>query len=129
MGKLDLSRLAHHAEAAGDREAVLAYAPLAAAEASKLGAHREAASHYARALRHGEDLPSRELADLLQRRSRECYLTDEPDEAIDALRRASACYRAIGDRLKEGETLAESREHPLVPRPWRGGSPNRARGC
>ena len=106
LGKLDLSRLAHHAEAAGDREAVLAYAPLAAAEASKLGAHREAASHYARALRHGEDLPSRELADLLQRRSRECYLTDEPDEAIDALRRASACYRAIGDRLKEGETLA-----------------------
>ncbi len=106
LGKPDLSRLAHHAEAAGDREAVLAYAPLAAAEASTLGAHREAASHYARALRHGEDLPSRELADLLQRRSRECYLTDEPDEAIDALRRASACYRAIGDRLKEGETLA-----------------------
>ena len=85
---------------------MLAYAPRAAAEASELGAHREAASHYARALRHGEDLPSRELADLLQRRSRECYLTDEPDEAIDALRRASACYRAIGDRLKEGETLA-----------------------
>ena len=105
-GKRDLSRLAHHAEAAGDREAVLAYAPPAAAEASELGAHREAASHYARALRHGEDLPPRELADLLQRRSRECYLTDEPDEAIDALRRASACYRAIGERLKEGETLA-----------------------
>jgi DNA-binding CsgD family transcriptional regulator len=105
-GKPDLSRLAHHAEAAGDREAVLAYAPRAAAEASDLGAHREAASHYARALRHSEDLPSRELADLLRRRSRECYLTDEPDEAIDALRRASACYRAIGDRLKEGETLA-----------------------
>ena len=46
----------------GHRAAVLAYAPLAAAEASKLGAHRVAASHYARALRHGEDLPARELA-------------------------------------------------------------------
>ena len=85
-------------------------------EASELGAHREAASHYARALRHAEELPPRELADLLQRRSRECYLTDEADEAIDALRRAAACYRAIGDRLKEGETLATAREHPLVPR-------------
>ena len=85
---------------------MLAYAPRAAAEASELGAHREAASHYARALRHAEELPPRELADLLQRRSRECYLTDEPDEAIDALRRAAACYRAIGDRLKEGETVA-----------------------
>ena len=105
-GKPDLARLAHHAEAAGDREAVLAYAPRAAAEASELGAHREAASHYARALRHVEDMPPRELADLLQRRSRECYVTDEPGEAIDALRRAAACYRAIGDRLKEGETLA-----------------------
>ena len=116
LGKPDLSRLAHHAEAAGDREAVLAYAPRAAAEASELGAHREAASHYARALRHAEELPPRELADLLQRRSRECYLTDEPDEAIDALRRAAACYRAIGDRLKEGETRRPARDHPLVPR-------------
>ena len=105
-GKRDTSRLSHHAEAAGDREAVLAYAPRAAAEASELGAHREAASHYARALRHAEALPPRELADLLQRSSRECYLTDQADEAIDALRRAAACYRAIGDRLKEGETLA-----------------------
>ena len=105
-GKPDLSRLAHHAEAAGDRDAVLAYAPRAAAAASGLGAHREAASHYARALRHAQELPPRELADLLQRRSRECYLTDQADEAIDALRRAAACYRAIGDQLKEGETLA-----------------------
>ena len=106
LGKPDLSRLAHHAEAAGDREAVLSYAPRAAAEASELGAHREAASHYGRALRHAEELAPRELADLLERRSRECYLTDGPDEAIDALRRAAACYRALGDRLKEGETLA-----------------------
>jgi DNA-binding CsgD family transcriptional regulator len=57
-------------------------------------------------LRYAETLPPRELADLLRRRSVECYLTDEADEAIDALRRAAACYRAIGDRLKEGETIA-----------------------
>jgi tetratricopeptide (TPR) repeat protein len=106
LGKPELSRLAHHAEAAGDREAVLSYAPRAAAEASELGAHREAASHYGRALRHAEELAPRELADLLERQSRECYLTDAPDEAIDALRRAAACYRALGDRLKEGETLS-----------------------
>jgi DNA-binding CsgD family transcriptional regulator/tetratricopeptide (TPR) repeat protein len=106
VGKPDLSRLAHHADAAGDREAVLAFASGAAAEASAVGAHREAAGHYARALRHADELPPRELADLLQRRSRECYLTDEADEAIDALTRAAACYRALGDRLKEGEMLA-----------------------
>jgi DNA-binding CsgD family transcriptional regulator len=105
-GKRDLSRLAHHADAAGDREAVLGYAPGAAVEAAAAGAHREAAGHYARALRHAGDLPPRDLADLLQRWSRECYLTDQADEAIDALARAAACYRAVGDRLKEGEMLA-----------------------
>jgi AAA ATPase-like protein len=40
----DLSRLAHHAEAASDREAVLEYAPAAAKQAAAAGAHREAAS-------------------------------------------------------------------------------------
>ena len=106
FGKRDLSRLAHHADALQDRAAVLAYAPGAAAEAAAVGAHREAADHYARAIRHADELPPRELADLLRGWSGECYLTDQADEAIDALVRAAACYRAVGDRLTEGETLA-----------------------
>ena len=55
-GAPDLARLAHHAEAAGDTDAVLRYAPAAAARAATLGAHREAAAQYARALRFGGDL-------------------------------------------------------------------------
>jgi predicted ATPase len=39
----DPARLAHHAELAGDGEAVVEHASAAAAEATKLGAHREAA--------------------------------------------------------------------------------------
>ena len=50
-GEPDLARLAHHAEAAGDADAVLRFAPAAAARAATLGAHREAAAQYARALR------------------------------------------------------------------------------
>ena len=42
-GDRDLARLAHHAEAAGDRDAVLELAPLAADYASSVAAHREAA--------------------------------------------------------------------------------------
>ena len=42
-GASDLPRLAHHAEAAGDGEAVLRFAPAAAAQAAAVGAHREAA--------------------------------------------------------------------------------------
>ena len=43
-GAPDLARLAHHAEAAGDVEAVLRFAPAAAARAASLGAYREAAA-------------------------------------------------------------------------------------
>ena len=50
-GVPDLARLAHHADAAEDDDAVLRFAPAAAARASKHGAHREAASLYARTLR------------------------------------------------------------------------------
>jgi len=104
---LNLARIAHHADAAGDGNAVLAFAPAAAARASSVGAHREAAEQYARALHHSGALPPGDVAELLKRRSRECYLTDQADEAIDALRRATTCYRELGDRAKEGETLAK----------------------
>jgi hypothetical protein len=46
--QIDLDRLAHHAAAAGDVEAVLRFAPAAGDRAAVLGAHREAAAHYAR---------------------------------------------------------------------------------
>jgi hypothetical protein len=55
-GAPDLARLAYHAEAAGDADAVVRVAPAAAAGAASLGAHREAAAQYARALRFGDAL-------------------------------------------------------------------------
>ncbi len=102
----DLARLAHHAEAARDEAAVLQYAPAAGAHASSVGAHREAAEQYARALRFATGLEPAALAELLKRRSHECYLTDQAEEAIDALRKATECYRELGNRTREGETLA-----------------------
>jgi DNA-binding CsgD family transcriptional regulator/tetratricopeptide (TPR) repeat protein len=104
---LNLARIAHHADAAGDTDAVLTFAPAAGAQASLVGAHREAAEQYARALRHAQDLSPADRAELLKRRSRECYLTDQADEAIDALQRAVEAYRELGDRAREGETLAK----------------------
>jgi len=105
-GSPDLARLAHHADAAGDTEAVLRVAPGAAARASSVGAHREAAAQYRRALSYAQHLPLEERAVLLERYSHECYLTDEADEAIDSLRAAAECYRALGDARAEGATLA-----------------------
>ena len=103
---LDLARLAHHAEAAGDTGAVVRFALPAAERASSMGAHREAAAQYERVLRFGAGLPLEQRADALERRSHECYLTDQSDEAIAALQEALECRRALGDRLGEGRTLA-----------------------
>jgi tetratricopeptide (TPR) repeat protein len=99
----DLARLAHHAEAAGDGAAVLRYAPAAGERAASLGAHREAAAQFARALRFGDGLRSEQRAALLERRSYECYLTDELGEAIAARRQALAIHHARFDRLLEGD--------------------------
>ena len=104
-GERDLSRLAHHAEAVGDAGAVLEFAPAAAERAGAVGAHREAAAQYARALRFGDRLPADVRADLLERRAQECYLTDQYDEGIAALEQALGYRRALGDRLKEGDAL------------------------
>jgi hypothetical protein len=101
----DPARLAHHAEGAGDGAAVLEHAPVAARRAAGLGAHREAAAQYARALRFADGLAPVALAELLEGHSYECYLTDQLDDAAASRRRALACWRARKDRGREGDTL------------------------
>jgi DNA-binding CsgD family transcriptional regulator len=104
-GDRDLARLAHHADLAGRRQAVLELAPLAADRASSVGAHREAAAHLARAVRYADTVAPADRAALLTRYSHECYLTDQAEEAIGALRSAAACYREDGEPEREGATL------------------------
>jgi DNA-binding CsgD family transcriptional regulator/tetratricopeptide (TPR) repeat protein len=101
----DVARLAHHADAAGDGDAVLRWAPRAAERAAASGAHREAAAQYARALRFGGGLPDQLRAELLRRHADECYLTADFDAAVDAQREALACFRRLGDRRGEGDAL------------------------
>jgi ATP/maltotriose-dependent transcriptional regulator MalT len=101
----DHARLAHHADAAGDAGAVLRFAPAAARHASALGAHRESAAQYARALRFAETLALHERAELLEHRAYECMLTDQSGDAIDALRGAITMRKDLGDVRAEAEAL------------------------
>src|SRR5207249_3546048 len=71
VGSPDLERLAHHAEGAGDAAAVLRYARAAGDRAVAVGAHREAAAQYGRALRFAESLGPHERAELLHKYSYE----------------------------------------------------------
>jgi DNA-binding CsgD family transcriptional regulator/tetratricopeptide (TPR) repeat protein len=104
-GGVDLARLAHHAEAAGDAEAVLELAPKAAYHAHMVGANREAAAQYARALRFADSLDDAMRGDLFAHRAYACYLTGELDAGIDAGQQAVQCFRRAGDRRREGDRL------------------------
>ncbi len=101
----DMPRLAHHAEAAGDGRAVLACAQEAARRAVAVGAHREAASQYAQALRWAQDLPLEAQAELRERLAYEYFLTARFQDAVDTHERALEHRRALGDRLQEGVSL------------------------
>ncbi len=97
----DPSLLAHHATASGDVPRILRYAPEAAAEAARPGAHREAVAFYETALRHVGDDPATRAA-LLEALSVELDLTDRLHDAVAAqeqaleLRRATGAVAAVG---------------------------------
>jgi DNA-binding CsgD family transcriptional regulator len=114
-GEPDLARLAHHAEAAGDVEAVLRFAPAAAGRAASVGAHREAADQYERALRFGDQLVPAEQAVLFAGRAYECYITDENAEAVASAREAVSRYREAGDVRAEGAALIRLSEYLWCP--------------
>ena len=99
------ARLAHHAEAAGDRAATLRFAVAAAEQAAALHAYREAAAQYARALRVADDLPNADRARLHEGRATACFFSDHGEDAIAERQAALALWHAVGDRLKEGENL------------------------
>ncbi len=103
-GPIDPARLSHHADAAGDVEAVLRYAPEAGERAAGLCVHREAAEQFARALRHAAALEPERRAELWERRSYESYLSQQFDDAVLARRAALALHQERGDRVREGDS-------------------------
>ncbi len=104
--RTDDARLAHHAEAIGDQEAVLTYAPSAAHRAVAASAHHEAANLYALALRFAADLPAEQHAHLLEAYAVECDAIGHQIDGIAARRTAIDLWRGLDNRLKQGENLA-----------------------
>lgn len=124
-----LDRMAYHARHAHDRSAVLTTAPQAAERAARLGAHREAASHYSVALDHADGADDAVRADLLERWAYEMTMTGGIDDTLVqarldalALRRAlddvekigmnqrwlSRLYRLLGRRVESEQLLDEA---------------------
>lgn len=102
----DPARLADHAHQAHDRQAVLAYAPVAGDQASSLGAHREAVAHYARAVQHADCLDVRDRAELLERLADERMAIDREAEALATYEQALAAWREVDDPAHAAMVLA-----------------------
>src|ERR1700683_3568768 len=99
------ARLAHHASGARDTEAVLRFAPLAAAQAMAVGAHRQAAAHFETMLDYAGGLSATERVNLLEQLSYELQLIGSYSRAYAARREALEIWRTLGARLQEGDTL------------------------
>jgi DNA-binding CsgD family transcriptional regulator/tetratricopeptide (TPR) repeat protein len=101
----DLARLAYHAEGAALEDAVLKFAPEAARESSAIGAHRQAAQQFARALRFAM-APTAQRAALLDDYAYESQLSELMSDAIDARQSAAKLWRDLGNTQRHAVSLA-----------------------
>jgi DNA-binding CsgD family transcriptional regulator/tetratricopeptide (TPR) repeat protein len=101
----DDARLAFHAEGAGNAELVLAYAPRAGRRAAALGARREAAAQYERALRFAPETDLRTRAELLDSLALQMDFVDRWMDAVETCSAAVALWHELGDSRREADSL------------------------
>jgi DNA-binding CsgD family transcriptional regulator/tetratricopeptide (TPR) repeat protein len=98
-----LGRIVHHAAAAGRAELVSRYGVDAAREAAAVGAHREAASHWARTLEYGALLTDEKRAEFSEAYAYELYLTGQIAEAQSMRERALELWLGLQNRVRIGD--------------------------
>ena len=91
------ARLAHHADEAGDVEAILTHSPEAARGARAVDGHREAVFHFKTLEPHLDLVPPPERGLLLEEWADSEHYTDNYRNALAILQRAIDVYRAIED--------------------------------
>ena len=105
-GPADHARLAHHAELAGLAAEGSRYAALAAAEAERLGALREAALQTERVLRLGTGRSDDERLDLLLQHSRAAnFASLRMEDAAESAEEAIGLATRLGDGVRLGRAL------------------------
>jgi DNA-binding CsgD family transcriptional regulator len=104
-GSDDDARLAFHAEGSGNAELVLAHAPRAGHRAAELGARREAAAHYERALRFVPETDIRRRAELLDSLAQQLDYVDQRENLLETCSAAVKLWRELGDSERECDSL------------------------
>jgi ATP/maltotriose-dependent transcriptional regulator MalT len=114
----DLSRIVHHAVAAGEVGTILSYGPQAAREAAQAGAHSQALAHYEHVVPHLEALRADVQAQILVEYAWQLYAAYRFDEAVEVAEKAARIWDRLGDRVALGEALvAVSRSRYMADRP------------
>jgi len=99
-----LSRIIHHAAKAEDSDTILEYAPRAAEQASKLGAHKQASKHYLTAFKYSDNSSDDVKLNLLKGLAYECYLTGQVEEGAKACELILSILIISPDPYLEGKT-------------------------
>ncbi len=118
---VDAARIAHHAELAGLASTARTFAVRAARRAVELGARRESAEQWSRALRHAEGVPTEELVELWEGYARAIGQVDEPHKMREATERLVGLWQQLDDPIKLGDAMfGHSIAH------WHSGDPDGA---
>lgn len=107
----DISRLAHHSLGAGDSEQAVRYSLEAGSAAARAGAHRQAAFHFANALRLGDVMDRATLLASLLDGAREHCLINDFETAVEFSRRRLDLATTAGEvaRAQAWVSFFESR--------------------
>jgi DNA-binding CsgD family transcriptional regulator/tetratricopeptide (TPR) repeat protein len=110
-GAPDPSRVVHHAVAAADIGRLVEHGPRAARDAAAVGAHRQAAAHYATLLPHLARFEPAQRADLLEAHALASYYVSDTEQAVHSQRRANQLRRELGDPVALGSNLVWLARH------------------
>lgn len=95
----------HHAEALGDAQVVLTYAPRAAKDAAKLGASKAAAAHLDLALRYAADAQPEQLAVLYESWAYHTSHFEVSERVVTARQKAVELWRQLDRPERVGDNL------------------------
>ena len=111
----DPARLLHHAVQAGDERAIAEYGPLAARDAARAGAYRQAAECCDQVLRRGHPLPPYRRAILTEALAWALNNLNRQTESLEAAESAVALWEQIGDhhRLSHGLVILSRQQRSL----------------
>jgi DNA-binding winged helix-turn-helix (wHTH) protein len=104
-GNVEPARLVHHAERAGDIDAVIDHAPVAAEEAIRLGSYSQAIHHLEALLAQADALPDSTVAVASSQLSYALYMVNRFADSARHGRRGVAAAEAAGDRVVLADAL------------------------